>query len=274
MKRSHVFLTPATKDKAGEVVELEYDSEPVQYLSPVSPYAANDAELTKLRAAVSQAETDLRHAQSRGLTPTELMRYESALESARSELDAAEDPHRRQRARETGIGRDDVPPPSARQSEDPRQFMEPVPYFTRQSAVSDELKELRKKVAEAVKALGEARAAGASATQIMRMEESVRSLKEELAQAEFGKAGGGSTDQAPRTDPPRAERIGKAPTAGKNAASWDKHLRDLDAKLLANVLRPTATVQNTITTRCANSPRCTPGAGRYQCPRCRAAAAA
>lgn len=188
MKRSHVFLTPATKDKAGEVVELEYNSEPVQYLSPVSPYAANDAERDRLRKAVSQAETDLRHAESRRLTPTELLRYEMALTSARAELDAAEYPHRQQRQREGGIGRDDVPP--ARQSE---QFAPVVPYFTRQSAVS--------------------------------------------------------------------ERVKQAPTVSL-------------AEMVASVTAGVAALLKKSPLACNTSPRCTPGAGHYQCARCKARKAA
>ena len=182
MKRSLVYLESMTPDgKAGAVKEVVYDDAPQMYLEPVPYFSSNDAELDALKKKVAQAETDLRHAQSRGLTPTELLRFEQAIKAAKVELDQAEDPARRQRARETGYGGDDVPPP-ARQSEDPRRFAEPVAYFA--APVSDELKELRKKLAEAEKALGVARASG-SAAQITKLEETVRSLKEELEAAEL-----------------------------------------------------------------------------------------
>jgi hypothetical protein len=114
MKKALVFLTPATKDKAGEVIELQYESEPVKYLEPVSPYASNDeaAELSKLKARVVETETALRHALSKNAPALEIQRLEGTLAGLKAELDQAEMPRRKQRQRETGIGRDDAPPPA------------------------------------------------------------------------------------------------------------------------------------------------------------------
>ncbi len=108
-QKSHVYLTPATKDKAGEVVEVieNYDA-PQMYAEPVS-YAVNDAEINRLRKAVTAAGTALRHATSRHAPAPEIARLEQALASVKQELDAAEAPHRQQRARETGVGRDTSP---------------------------------------------------------------------------------------------------------------------------------------------------------------------
>src|SRR5687767_5233870 len=108
--RSRVFLTPMTPDGTpGEAKEILYHESSQKYLEPV-PYFSGNGPVDAARAKVSAAETALRHAQSRGLSPTELLRYQSTLTSARAELDAAEYPRRKQRHRETGIGRDDVPP--------------------------------------------------------------------------------------------------------------------------------------------------------------------
>jgi hypothetical protein len=209
--RSHVFLNPMSPDGTpGEVREIQVSEEPVQFLAPVS-YASNDAERDRIRKAVSQAETDLLRAQSRGASPTELLRYESAVRIAKRDLDQAEDPGRRQRARETGIGRDDIPPAS--------HYAPIVPYFVRQSAVSDELKA---KVKAAVDALEKAISAEAPEAEIEKLEENLRVLREQLQHPE----------QALRSDPPRKDRIGERPTGSKNT------LAEFAAKIKAAVEPP------------------------------------
>lgn len=57
MKKSHVFLTPATKNKAAEVIELEYSDEPQMY-APVVPYF-DSAELALPDASVEQLQKQL-----------------------------------------------------------------------------------------------------------------------------------------------------------------------------------------------------------------------
>lgn len=110
------ILTPATPGRPGEVVALEYRSEPPMFLAPVPYFSANDADVARLRTKLAAAETDLRHAESRNAPATELMRLEQAVRSVRQELDQAESPRRQQRRRETGAGRDDVPPQPAKNS--------------------------------------------------------------------------------------------------------------------------------------------------------------
>jgi len=236
--KTHVYLNPMSPDGTpGEVKEIQINDEgPRQFMAPVS-YVANDAERAKLRKAVLDAETNLLRAQSGGgVSPTELLRFESAVKIAKRDLDVAEDPRRQQRLREGGVGRDDAPPPAQQSAPSSAQFAEIVDYTQQSAPVSEEVKALRAKVAEAVKALGELRASGAAATKIMRAEEAVRLLKDELASAEFGKGTGGTRDQAPpTTDPPlRTKRIGEAPTVGKNSQSF----AELKASVTAAVAEP------------------------------------
>lgn len=105
--RSHVFLTPMSPDgKPGELVEVQFNDEgPRQFAEPVSPWAVNDAELSKLRTAVSDAETALRHAISRKAGSGEVSRLEMALTTAKRDLDTVEYELRRQRQRQQ-IGAD------------------------------------------------------------------------------------------------------------------------------------------------------------------------
>jgi hypothetical protein len=199
------------------VREIQYpDAAPAQFAEPVS-YVSNDAERDRLRAAVSAAENDLLHAQGRSISPIELLRYESAVRIAKRDLDQVEDPYRRQRARETGIGRDNAPPAQL--------FMEPVPYFSRNDdAASDELKA---KVKAAVDALEKAISAEAPQEEIAKLQENLRVLREQLQHPE----------QALRSDPPRKERIGEQPTGSKNT------LAEFAAAVKAAVEPPKPTVE-------------------------------
>jgi hypothetical protein len=121
MKTSVVVLTPATKNKAGECVELEYESGPVQFLAPVS-YAAND-DLGKLRHDEHVAAAALRHGKARGAKAAEIAKLQSAFEAAKSAVDKIHLQMQKQRqAEKTGES------PFARQSEDHRVFAEVVDY--------------------------------------------------------------------------------------------------------------------------------------------------
>jgi hypothetical protein len=103
--KSHVFLTPASKDKAGELVEVIDTEAPQMYAEPVPYFTSNDRlDVAKLRTKVSAAEADLRHAESRRAPPLEIQRLEQTLASLKAELDQAESPRRQQRQRETSDG--------------------------------------------------------------------------------------------------------------------------------------------------------------------------
>ena len=113
------FMAPATLNKAGELVAGQVVTvpkavahnakDPQEFAAPTPYFTANDKNVSDLRAQVAKAEAALRHAQSRGLSSLQLRRFEDALEAVRRELREAEEPRREQRARETGIGRDDTP---------------------------------------------------------------------------------------------------------------------------------------------------------------------
>lgn len=109
--RTHVFLTPMSPDGTpGEVREIQINEEPAQFLEPVNPYTGSD--LSKLRTAVADARTALRHAVSKKAGPAEVTRLDKALTTAQRELDTVEYELRRQRQREQ-IGADS---PFARQT--------------------------------------------------------------------------------------------------------------------------------------------------------------
>jgi len=293
--RTHVFLTPMSADGTpGEVKEISYNEERAQFLEPLPYWSVNDADLAKLRAAVSDAETALRHAKSKKASDAEITKLETAVVSAKRELDIVQYELRRQRQRQQ-IGADS---PFSRNAAEPpsttAQFAEPVAYFA--APLSEEVKQLRAKVAEAVKSLGELRASGASATSIMRAEETLRSLKEELASLEFGKPTG-TRDQAPRLDPPRAipplkSTVGKntqslaemvaSVTAGvaalptrvakKTTVAWDNYLRDFDSKQAKRALDQLLRGETTAVTAAHGENICC--SGQYLCPKCRAKAPA
>ncbi|MGZ3331898.1 MAG: hypothetical protein ACXU9Z_07605 [Gemmatimonadaceae bacterium] len=122
MQKSLVCLTPATKDKPGDVVELQYESEPVQYLEPVSPYAENDSasDLGKLRMALRDAEAALRHAKSRRAGVAEIKGLQKTLDDAKRAVEKAHFDLQKERQQQRTGGDTpyhlEVAPPLTRQS--------------------------------------------------------------------------------------------------------------------------------------------------------------
>lgn len=105
MKR--FFATPSTDGNPGEVLAVDDRGNEQAFMACVSPWAANEQQLAELRQRVAEAETALRHAQTRRESKGVKRRLEAALESARHALGIAETEQRLQRRREQ-LGGEDV----------------------------------------------------------------------------------------------------------------------------------------------------------------------
>jgi hypothetical protein len=293
MKTSVVVLTPATNNKAGECVELEYESGPVQFLAPVS-YAAND-DLGKLRHDEHVAAAALRHGKARGAKAAEIAKLQSAFEAAKSAVDKIHLQMQKQRqAEKTGES------PFARQSEDHRVFAEVVDYSRNvdegdyDDDQSDAL--LEAQIRAAVTALEEAQSNGASPAKMKKLADALKALRDQLPNPSAPPAA--TTAPVPRRSSVPEDRAGaetgaiEAPFPGakklrdsgpawkasRSAAApavkktgWVQFLSDLDDRLAQRALAafrpggafaPAAHAKNV----------CCEGA--YKCARCRAKAAA
>jgi hypothetical protein len=268
---SRVFLSPASSDKKGELVEgelveVEYNDEAPQYLEPL---VENDA-TAKLRHQLHEAQAKLRHAKSKGVGVAQAQKN---LEAAKQAMDAA---HReQQKGREqqrTGIDHG-APSPFSR---DTRQFMEPVSYADNDYDDDDDEADdadddaLEAKISAAVSALEKAQSDGKPQSEVLRLAEVVRVLREQL--------------QTPlrETDPPRKAHIdqnpgGEADTGAIEApfpgakklpdsgtkVKWGKFFAGLDARLSAKRKALQATHSADV---CCS--------GQYLCAKCQAKKAA
>lgn len=104
--KSFLCLTPSSPGKPGQLLEVVGTEGPALYAEPVNPYLLNADDLGKLRSAVSDAETALRHAKSKNAGEAEITRLDRALTTAKRELDTVEYELRRNRQREQTGGND------------------------------------------------------------------------------------------------------------------------------------------------------------------------
>jgi hypothetical protein len=258
--RTHVYLTPMAPDGTpGEVKEMQVSDEAPQYLEP---YAEND-DTAKLRHQVHEAQSKLQHAKARGKGVAEAQK---ALEDAKS---AAGKAHRgQQQARtqqRTGVDYG-APSPFSR---DTRQFMEPVPYFTRNDydgndttgrTFDDEVDdELEAKILAAVEALETAQSDGASWAEVLRLEAALKVLRDQLPNPSAPPA-------VTKAAPPRKEHITRpAPLqpTGQTAARQDRARRG--AWILARAAELLSKNTNAANVCCE---------GQHLCAKCQAKKAA
>lgn len=114
---TRTFLTPATRDKAGEVVAVQYEETRQEYAEVVPYWSVNDAELSKLKTQVAEAEAALRHAIAKNRPGLEIQRLETTLAGLKVELDQALNPRNKERERQrTGGDRTPAPVEVGRQA--------------------------------------------------------------------------------------------------------------------------------------------------------------
>jgi hypothetical protein len=100
------YLSPMLPDGTpGEVKAICYNETSPEFVEPNNPWIVNAKELSAFRTAVSDAETQLRHAKSRRASSAEVTRLEKVLIRSKRELDTIEYELRRKRQREQ-IGAD------------------------------------------------------------------------------------------------------------------------------------------------------------------------
>jgi hypothetical protein len=132
---SRVFLSPASSDKKGELVEgelveVEYSDEAPQYLEPVGNDSASD--LGKLRANVHEARAKLHHAKTRGKGVPEA---QAAFEEANRAAGTAHYNQQKQRQQQR-VGGDS--PFGPRPTGDTRMFMPVKDYSSNDYDDSDD----------------------------------------------------------------------------------------------------------------------------------------
>jgi hypothetical protein len=254
--RTHVYLESMAPDGTpGAVKEIQVSDEAPQYLEPL---AAND-DLGKLRANVHEARAKLQHAKARGKGVAEAQK---AFETAKSALDKLHYDQKQERQRQRTGGDH----PFAPQSEDTRMFMEPVSYAdndydgndTTGRTFDDESDhELEAKILAAVTAIETAQSNGASWAEILKLEQSLKVLRDQLPNS--------SAPPKDTTAPPRREHIERpAPPQGRaGQAGWNTFLAALDVRLRTQRRKGLQATHSTDVC-------CT---GKYLCSTCRAKAA-
>jgi hypothetical protein len=170
--------------------------------------------------------------------------------------------------------------------------MEPVPYFTRNvtdddydEADDDDDDSLEVKILAAVEALEQAQAEGASPAKMLKLEEALRVLREQLqaplreedplrrTTAPTGRAGDPNNDGLIVDPTAKGKKaalpVGQAAAPAATKAAWDRHLADLDQRLAKRALaaiRAGAAPLPTIEAAHAQNTCCS---GKYLCADCR-----
>lgn len=269
MKTIKTFLSPMSPDgkNAGDIFGIQFDDdEAPKYLEP---FVENDS-TGKLRHQLHEAQAALRHAKSKG---SGVAQAQKNLEAAKAAMDAAHREMQKGRDQQkTGIDHG-APSPFSR---DTRQFMEPVSYADNDYDDNDEADDaddddaLQAKILAAVSAMEKAQSDGKPQSEVLRLAEVVRVLREQLK------------TPLRETDPPRKSRIDQNPGGEKDTtaivapfpgakklpdsgpkAKWGSFFAGLDARLSAKrkALRATHSADVCCT-------------GKYLCAKCQAKKAA